>query len=62
MAERKAREQEELEAKYRAIRAYQRRLEDIAWKHEVFLPTLDAYKKGELKLGDRPVFELEPGE
>ena len=63
MAVRKSREQEELEAFLRASRGYERRLEDIAWKHEKFLPMLDDYAAGRLKLnGDKPVFELEPGE
>ena len=62
MAARKSREQEELEAALRAVRAYERRLQDIQWKHEKFLPMLDAYRAGELTLGDKPVFELEPGE
>jgi hypothetical protein len=62
MTVRKTREQEELEAKYRAIRSFQRRLEDIAWKHEVLLPALDAYKRGELVNGEKPIFEMEPGE
>lgn len=62
MAERKTREQEELEASLRAVRAYERRLQDIAWKHDKFLPMLDAYRAGELKISDKPVFELEPSE
>ena len=60
---RKSREQEELEAAMRAVRAYERKLQDIEWKHEKFLPMLDDYKAGRLKLNDeKPVFELEPGE
>ena len=61
MAERKSREQEELEAFLRASRSYERRLQDIAWKFDKFLPLLDDYKAGRLKLnGSKPVFELEP--
>ena len=59
---RKSREQEELEAKYRAIRSFQRRLEDIAWKHEVFLPAIDEFRAGLRKSNPKPLFELESGE
>lgn len=61
MAVRKTREQEELEAKMRAIRAYERRMDDIAWKFETFLPALDAYQEGRKKVNPKPVFELETG-
>lgn len=62
MAERKTREQEELEAKIRAIRAYERKMEDIAWKHETFLPALEAFKQGQIRKNPAPPFELESGE
>lgn len=62
MAEKKTREQEELEAFLRVSRRYERTLQDIAWKHEKFLPLLEQYKAGQIKLdGSKPVFELEPG-
>lgn len=63
MATRKTREQEELEAELRAVRRFQRTLDDIAWKHETFFPTLDAYLEGRKVLDkSKPVFELEGGE
>ena len=63
MPVRKSREEEEVEAALRAVRAYERRLQDIEWKHTKFLPTMDEYKAGRLKLNvDKPLFELEPGE
>lgn len=62
MPVRKSREQEELECALRAVRAYERRLQDIAWKHEKFFPIMDDYKAGLLKPSEKPVFELEPGE
>ena len=59
MAARKSREQEELEARMRAVRAYERRMEDIAWKFETFLPTLEKFQQGLLK---KKQSELESGE
>ena len=60
---RKSREQEEAEAELRAIRAYERRMEDIAWKHEVFLPKMDEFVKRQKAIDkSKPVFELEAGE
>lgn len=59
MAERKTRGEEEFEAFERAKRALERKLEDIAWKHEWFLPRLEEYKKGLLKENGRPRLELE---
>lgn len=63
MALHKSREQEEFEAFLRASRAYERKLEDIAWKHEKFLPLLNKYKQGLAEINkDVEVFEMESGE
>lgn len=63
MAARKSREQEEFETFLRFARGYERKMQDIEWKHEKFLPLLEKYEAGELKLDStKPVFELEPGE
>ncbi|HET6914721.1 MAG TPA: hypothetical protein VFH56_01385 [Acidimicrobiales bacterium] len=62
MAERKPREQEEFEAFERAKRGLQRKLEDIAWKHEEFLPRLQQFQEGRLHINGKPKLELESGE
>lgn len=62
MAERKSREQEEFEAFERARRGFERKLEDIAWKHETFLPRIEQFKAGLLKRNGKPALELESGE
>ena len=62
MAERKSREQEEFEAFERAKRAFERKLEDIAWKHEDFLPRVEQFKQGLLRRNGKPSLELESGE
>ena len=62
MAERKTREQAELEAYLRHKRAYEKKLDDIAWNYETFVPLLEEYKAGRLKLNyEKPLFELEIG-
>lgn len=62
MAERMTKEEAELRAFLRASRAYERKLQDIDWYYEKFLPLLDEYKAGKLKLdGSKPVFELLEG-
>lgn len=62
MAERMTREEAELRAFLRASRGYERKLQDIEWHYEKFLPMLEDYKAGRLKLNrSKPVFELEPG-
>lgn len=58
MAARKSREQEEFEAFERAKRAFERKLDDIAWKHEEFFPRLNAFLKGELDKKGKPKLEL----
>lgn len=50
MAERKSREQEEFELRLRTERRYYKNLDDIAWKHEIFLPALDGFKQGKKKI------------
>lgn len=63
MAVRMTREEAELRAFLRASRAYERKLQDIEWHYDKFLPLVDEYKAGKLKLdGSKPVFELESGE
>ena len=59
---RKPREQEEFEAFQRAKRGLERKLEDIAWKHDTFLPMLEEFKAGRRGIDGRPKLELESGE
>ena len=47
---RKSLELELLEAKLRIERAWQKKKDDLRWKHEVFWPTVDAYATGELEV------------
>lgn len=59
MPSRKSLERELLEAKLRIERAWQKKKDDLRWKHEVFWPTVDAYQAGELEVDTK---ELESGE
>lgn len=61
MTVRKSRAQEEFEAFERAKRKLERTLEDIAWKHETFLPRLNDFLEGRLHINGRPKLELEAG-
>ena len=57
---RKSLEQELLEAKLRIERAWQKKKDDLHWKHEVFWPTIDAYATGELEVDAQK--EIESGD
>ena len=57
---RKSLEQELLEAKLRAERAWQRKKEDLAWKHTIFWPTIDSFLGSTLTIDKEK--ELESGE
>ena len=60
MPSRKSLERELLEAKLRAERAWERKKEDLAWKHRVFWPTVDAYETGEIEVDTQR--EIEAGD
>lgn len=60
MPARKTPEQELLEAKLRFERAWEKKKDDIRWRHEVFWPTMDAFTQGELAISEQE--ELERGE
>lgn len=62
MAVKKPRKQEEFEAFERAKRGLERKLDDIAWKHETLLPRIELFKQGRLHINGTPRLELEPGE
>ena len=63
MAERKTKEQAQLEAYLRAKRAYEKKMSDIDWNYDTFVPLLEEYKAGRLKIDlQRPAFELEVGD
>jgi hypothetical protein len=57
---RKSLEQELLEAKLRAERAWQKKKDDLAWKHRIFWPTIDSFLSSTLTI-DRDK-ELESGD
>lgn len=60
MPTRKSLERELLEAKLRAERAWERKKEDLRWKHEVFWPVVDAHATSELEVDVKK--ELESGD
>lgn len=43
---RKSLEMELLEASLRAQRAWEKKKEDLRWKHDVFWPTIDSFASG----------------
>jgi hypothetical protein len=57
---RKSLEQELLEAKLRAERAWQKKKDDLAWKHRIFWPTIDSFLSSTLTIDKEK--ELEPGD
>jgi len=60
MAERKPKEQAQLEAYLRAKRAYEKKMDDIDWNYEEYVPILEDYKAGRLKIDiSQPLFALE---
>lgn len=60
MAERKPKEQAQLEAYLRAQRAYEKKMADIDWNYDTFVPLLEDYKAGRIKIDiSKPVFKLE---
>lgn len=62
MAIRKSKKQEQFEAFERAKRALERKFDDIDWKHDEFLPRVELFKQGRLRIDGKPKLELEPGE
>jgi len=57
---RKSLELELLEAKLRIERAWQKKKDDLRWKHEVFWPTIDSFLSSTLTIDKEK--ELESGE
>jgi len=57
---RKSLELELLEAKLRIERAWQKKKDDLRWKHEVFWPTIDSFQRSTLTIDKEK--ELESGE
>ena len=57
---RKSLEQELLEAKLRAERAWERKKEDLRWKHTIFWPTIDSFARGTETIDTQK--EIESGE
>jgi len=47
---RKSLELELLEAKLRIERAWQKKKDDLRWKHEVFWPTIDSFQRSTLTI------------
>jgi len=62
MAERKTKEQAQFEAYLRAKRAYEKKMDDIDWNYDMFVPLLEDYKAGRIQIDiQKPAFELEVG-
>ena len=57
---RKSLEMELLEASLRAKRAWEKKKEDLRWKHEVFWPTIDSFVRSTLTVDKKK--ELESGD
>jgi hypothetical protein len=58
------REQAKVAAALRAQRALDKALDQIDWIHDVYRPTIEAVRKGELKLVDvspQPLIEIGKG-
>jgi hypothetical protein len=63
VAERKTKEQAQFEAYLRAKRAYEKKMQDIDWNYDEFVPLLEDYKAGRLQIDiKKPAFELEVGD
>lgn len=60
MAERKTKEQAQFEAYLRARRSYEKKMDDIDWNYDVFVPLLEDYKAGRIAIDiKKPAFALE---
>lgn len=54
------REEAELAAYLRARRSYQKKMSDIGWFYEEYIPIIEAHREGKLKLDfQQTPFELE---